>query len=76
MNLLAMESEHMVTGVMKTFINQNRHSGNASDPDATGGSPACLGQEGLSENACTDYGASARWIGNQDRQQSSDRELP
>jgi hypothetical protein len=46
------------------------------DPDAAGGSPACLGQEGLSENANTGYGASARWIGNQDRQQSSDRELP
>ena len=54
----------------------NRHSGNASDPDATGASPACLAQEGLSENASIDYGASARWIGNQDRQQSSDRELP
>jgi hypothetical protein len=50
--------------------------GNASDPDATGGSPARLGQEGLPENANTGYGASARWIGNQDRQQSSDRELP
>ena len=49
---------------------------NASDPDATGASPACLAQEGLSENANTGYGASARWIGNQDRQQSSDRELP
>jgi hypothetical protein len=43
---------------------------------ATGGSPACLGQEGLSETANTGYGVSARWIGNQDRQQSADRELP
>jgi hypothetical protein len=37
---------------------------------------ACLGQEGLSENANIGYGASARWIGKQDRRQSSDRELP